>query len=168
MNTLGFPIFAAVSNGRVDPSVWIAAIAFLTSLAAVAAPLYSARQRRLEKIEDWKRQDEVAKRVDSKLDSINTLVDGHMTASMQATLIEMTTALALMREVIDLKKATKKKVSLESLAVIKHMEEKIATLTKDLAKRVADSKEAELHITTAAAEVQLKIDEAAKVADEKL
>lgn len=150
---------AAAINGRVDPSVWIALIAVIGSIAALLTPLYSSRQRRKEKIEDWRRQDEITKRQDSKLDSINTLVDGHMTASMQATLIEMTTALALMKEVVDLKKTARKKVSPESLAVIHHMEEKIATLSKDLAKREADAKEAGLHITTAAAEAQLKIDQ---------
>lgn len=157
---------AAAINGRVDPSVWIALIAVIGSIAALLTPLYSSRQRRKEKIEDWRRQDEITKRQDSKLDSINTLVDGHMTASMQATLIEMTTALALMKEVVDLKKTARKKVSPESLAVIHHMEEKIATLSKDLAKREADAKEAGLHITTAAAEAQSKIDETAKKADD--
>lgn len=156
--------FLATAGNGPDASVWIALIAVIGSIAALLTPLYSNRQRRQEKIEDWRRQDEIAKRQDSKLDSINTLVDGHMTASMQATLIEMTTALALMKEVVDLKKSAKKKVSPESLAVIHHMEEKIATLSKDLAKREADAREAGLQIKTAASEAQSKIDETAKEA----
>lgn len=83
---------------------------------AVVAPILLAmitgRQRRLEKREDWRRQDEVAERLlqatnatNGKLNTIKTLVDGKLTAVMRNELQARRLSVAMMEKVIQMNEA---------------------------------------------------------------
>lgn len=82
-------------------------------------------QRRKERKEDWRRQDEVAKRVaqvaraakpiPGQLKSIHALVNSNMTAQMEANL-------SLMKEVMGLKESAGKNIDKASKTRIRNME----------------------------------------------
>lgn len=71
-----------------------------------------------------------------KLDVIHTLVNSNMTASMQSELIAVQAQLVLIREVMTLNSAAGREPSVETLAVEKAAETKVAELTAALADRL--------------------------------
>jgi len=72
-----------------------------------------------------------------KLDVIHTLVNSNMTASMQSELIAVKAQLALIREVMALNSAAGHKPSVDTLAVEKATETKVAELSAALEARLA-------------------------------
>jgi hypothetical protein len=117
------------------------------------------------KIEDWKRQDEVAARAaeaarlllaanervaetaavtNGKLDVIHTLVNSNMTAAMQSEFDATTRELAMMREVIRLNKVAGTEPSVDALAAVTATEAKIAELDNQLVDRRKQTAVAEL------------------------
>jgi len=74
-----------------------------------------------------------------KLDVIHTLVNSSLTAAMQAELDATEAQLVLMREVVDLKYATGKKPSAESLALIVAKQDQISELKAKMDDRLTQA-----------------------------
>jgi predicted RNase H-like nuclease (RuvC/YqgF family) len=123
-------------------------VALIVAFGTTAGPIFLAyltnNQRRQEKLEDWRRQDEVAARLlaatkhtDEVLDTIHTLVNSNMTAAMQSDLNSMKAQLALMKQVFRL---TGKVAQDPSIEVV---EARIAELTSQLEDRQKAQERAE-------------------------
>lgn len=135
-------------------------VALIVAVAAMSGPLLLARQnaKRADAKEkrDNARQDQVAVQAakaaqllleqnklvaesatitNNKLDIIHTLVNSSLTASMQAELDATTREMAMMLEVISLKKAAGHEPSVEALANIETTQERISELTVKLSER---------------------------------
>ncbi len=136
---------------------------FASSVVPLLTLWMTSRNKRIERSEDWARQDEVAKRLsaqqkltdirvdeqsqmlksakaeraltDDKIDSIHFLVNSNMTAAMQAELDATRREVALMFEVIELKKASGKQPTAEVLAAITATKNRIAELQASLVDR---------------------------------
>jgi hypothetical protein len=107
----------------------------------------------LLKRQDWKRQDDVAKRVaeaavllvesgkttNTKLDEIHTLVNSNMTESMQAELAATVRELATLQEVVHLKESTGQSPSDDTRVAIQVAKGRIAELRAVLADRLAQN-----------------------------
>ena len=109
--------------------------AILICFATIVTPLLVARQ-------SFRRQDEVAARLEkaslktnTKLDVIHTLVNSNMTAAMQSELDAITRELAMMLEVIELKKANGLEPSKKALAALDTTQSKLTELTNQLEDR---------------------------------
>lgn len=81
-----------------------------------------------------------AKLTIEKLDVIHALVNSNMTATMQSELDSHVVALALMIEIIELKRAAGSEPSVESLASIKSETLRVETLKKVLTDRIEQQK----------------------------
>lgn len=146
----------------------IGAVAVFTS---ITAPLILAhrteRMHREDKLEEYRRQDEVARKAaqaaadlvasqkqiadqaaeaatlllaanervaatarvtNSKLDTIHGLVNSSMTAAMHSELDALVTSLALMHEVMDMKRTAKSEPTAEALLAVRTTEAKISEL----------------------------------------
>jgi len=139
-------------------------IAAIVAFAGIIGPAFLAwvngNQRRAEKLEDYRREDEVAAKAaeqgklivasvvantaeiasnsittNGKLDVIHTLVNSNMTQAMQAELDATIAQLVLMREVIDMKKASGVVPSEDTVSAISIIEKRIAELTVQLQER---------------------------------
>jgi hypothetical protein len=113
--------------------------------AAEAASILQAAQA-----ESIRRTDEVARltaqqaaqanaRLDdtnSKLDVIHGLVNSNMSAAMQSELDALTTSLAMMNEVVDLKRSSGSEPTAEAVISIQDTEAKIAELRATIADRL--------------------------------
>jgi hypothetical protein len=152
-----------------DPAVWVAIIVACSSLtgplllnamntrAARKAKSAEDIQRRLEKQEDYDRQDLVAARAekaakmledsqaaivdavsntDGKLDAIHTLVNSHLTGALQAELGATEREVEKMRMVVTLKKQAGAEPSAGALAAIKSTEERIEELRQIIKERL--------------------------------
>ena len=84
---------------------------------------------------------ETAKITNIKLDVIHTLVNSNMTAAMQAELDATTRELAMMGEVIELKRVAGREPNVQALAAIEATKSRISELTAALADRLKQSKE---------------------------
>jgi hypothetical protein len=140
----------------------------LALIATVVSPMVlgwvTNRQRRMEKEQDWERQDEVAKRAvaathqllasservadgtaetNEKLEIIHVLVNSRMTAAMQSELNAIVGELAAKRENISLREAAGEQVTVQALAAIEATERRITELTTNLADRQEQALEAE-------------------------
>ena len=125
-------------------SVW--APVLVAIIVAVIGPMLinamNNRQRREERQEDKRQRDEVAQRlvkmdnkVGGKLDVIHTLVDGSMTAAMHSELNATVRELAMMNEVIDLKRANGHEPTQETLTTLEATQTKIDDLYMSLSAR---------------------------------
>jgi hypothetical protein len=94
-------------------------------------------------VESNERIASTAATTNGKLDVIHTLVNSNLTTEMQGRLEEMEARLALMREVVDLKRAAGKKPTVAVNAAIKATEAGIAGLQTELAERLQQNKVAE-------------------------
>jgi biopolymer transport protein ExbB/TolQ len=158
---------------------WVAIIVLFTSVGSpiLLAHLTSRRHRR-ERLEDYERQDRVARRVaeaaerltkrqdqtaikaaeaaelllaanervaatagvvNDKLDIIHTLVNSNMSAAMQAELDALETSVAMMTEVIDLKKAAGREPTQDALVALKSARAKVRESKVALADRTTQS-----------------------------
>ena len=104
---------------------------------------------RSNKREDWRRQDEVAKRaatvavklqengvkINDKLDIIHTLVNSNVTKEMEARLEGARRELVGLKEIIDLKRAAGSEPNKDTLASLISTEEGIHLLETDLQDR---------------------------------
>lgn len=153
-------------------TVLIALIVFTGSvIGPLLLALLTGRQRRKEKEQDYKRQDEVARRVEKvakkaataagrvstvattlvasnsetnkKLDVIHTLVNSNMTKAMQGELDANIVTLASLKELIELKKAAGKEPTKEALSAIETVEKNIHELKLSMTDRAKQSKKAE-------------------------
>lgn len=127
------------------------------AVAPLATVLIANRGRRKDKEQDWARQDAVAAQAaeaaklllaanervaataeaaNAKLDVIHTLVNSNLTAAMQAELDATVRELAMMNEVIDLKRANGHEPSVNTLATVKATELRISELKATLADRL--------------------------------
>lgn len=136
-------------------------LGLLTSTAALIIPKWlEGRAKR----QDWKRQDEVARRVEEtakqtaaaavllvasnervasnaavmnvKLDDIHTWTNAKMTESMQSELESKEVSLALLLEMVDFKKGVGQTPSSETLGRIKSMSARIDELKLRIAERL--------------------------------
>jgi len=137
-------------------------------IVSVVSPMLLAyltnRQRRMEKREDWARQDEVARRAEEaaellvasnakvaeateqtqqKLDVIHILVNSNMTAAMQAELDATRRDLVSLREVARLNEEAGRPTSPEAAAVIEETAVRISKLDADLRDRLKQTEVAE-------------------------
>lgn len=114
--------------------------------ASITAPLilavFTARMHRQDREADWARQDilaeraaDTAKETNGKLDVIHTLVNSQLTAAMQSELDAIVRELAMMLEVIALKKAAGFEPTAEALAALDAAQAKVADLTAKLEDR---------------------------------
>jgi hypothetical protein len=142
----------------------------IVAFGVVVGPLLLAyltgRQRRTEKIEDYKRQDAVAAQAaeaarlllasnrqaaavaqmtNTKLDVIHTLVNSTLTAAIEAQLDATVQQLAMMRQVVALAGNGEMGPSDESLAAV---ESKIAELRVSLSDRMEQTRVAEAQMTS--------------------
>lgn len=144
--------------------VWIAGIVAVSSaVAPLLIAIVTSSQKRKDRAQEYARLDAVAVKADAvadkaaeaaklllesnarvqqrgevvneKLDEIHVLVNSNMTAMMQSELDATRTSLALMKEVIDLKRASGKKPSSEAAANLKATEAKVKELSSKLAVR---------------------------------
>jgi hypothetical protein len=125
-------------------------------IGPVILSLLTGRQRRREKILDWAREDEVARKAaqvaqdlrdsqrstDFQLERIHTLVNSNMTAQMEDSLASKKAELAALLEVADLKKAAGQKPSEVALTTIRLIRSDIARKEAELADRLAATKKA--------------------------
>lgn len=109
----------------------------------------AARLHREDREAEWARQDEISARVtqnaadqaenqkqtNSKLDAIHTLVNSNMTAAMQSEFDAVARELAMMREVVELKRASGMEPTETALAAIDTTAEKLRDLAAALAER---------------------------------
>lgn len=143
-------------------AVWLAMIVAASStfgpvvVASVTARIKSRENQqnqenaRNERAENYARQDLVAKRLqeatekaaskveetNNKLDIIHTLVNSNLTAAMQSEHDAMVRELAMIYEVIDLKKKAGHKPTVEALAAVKATETRLAELHGQIADRL--------------------------------
>lgn len=128
-------------------------ISTVSIIVSITVPLILAakieRVRRQDLVEDYKRQDRTserlisagdlvagtAKTVNDKLDVIHTLVNSNMTAAMQGELSAVTGQVALMREVIALRRVGGQKPDAGALAALAAAEAKAGELTSRLEDR---------------------------------
>ena len=128
-------------------------IAVIVAISSMFGPVLMAwvtyRVQRAQRLEDWARQDEVARRVEQvathaaaaaqttsdKLDVIHTLVNSNMTAALQSEFDAVTRELVMMKEVILLNRASGQEPSVDALAAITTTEAKIAELSSILTDR---------------------------------
>lgn len=149
--------------------VWLAAIAVVGSLVtSVVAPMVMAsvqnRHRREEKEEDWKRQDEVAKRakeasdqqqavlavIDGKVNAIHTLTNAEKTAAIERQLDGAKTQLAMLREIKSLKGRAGKGTLSASDAAILTLQQQIEVMEADLVERARQTAVAEAQLRASA------------------
>lgn len=165
------------------------AVALIVALSSTIGPMLMAwltnRHLRKQKIEDYRRQDEVARKAEEvavrvasnaramqlagerqekfavitqgKLDVIHALVNSSMTAAMQAELDATVRELAMMREVILLNRIAGKEPSVDALAAVELTATRISELATALSDRLKAGK--------VAAEVALKAAEDLKLHD---
>lgn len=143
-------------------AVWLAMIVAASStFGPVIVATVTARIKRNEKKEDqeharternenYARQDLVAKRLqeateraaskaqetNNKLDVIHTLVNSNLTAAMQSEHDAIVRELAMIYEVIDLKKKAGHKPTVEALAAVKSTETRLSELHEQIAERM--------------------------------
>lgn len=106
-------------------------VALIVSLVApILLAFITNRENRLTKKEQWAREDAVAAKaqqvvqtlkenttvVNTKLDTIHTLVNSNMTAAMQSELAATRRELVLMKEVLALKGETPSEAALKEIA----------------------------------------------------
>lgn len=149
--------------------VYLALIAaFAASIPPLIMALVQNRSKRLDKAQDYAREDAVAAKVDAaavkaaeaarlllasnervaatsvvtnaKLDVIHVLVNSSMTAAMQAELDARQIGLTQMMEIIELKKAAGLQPTSEVIAAGVALRAKIAELEAKLADRLKQSK----------------------------
>jgi hypothetical protein len=125
-------------------------------IGPVILSLLTGRQRRREKILDWAREDEVARKAaqvaqdlrdsqrstDFQLERIHTLVNSNMTAQMEDSLASKKAELAALLEVADLKRAAGVEPSSTALSTINLIKSDIARKEAELADRLAATKKA--------------------------
>lgn len=139
-------------------------VAAIGALSAILSPLLLAHllnaQRRKEKQEDWRRQDEVAAKVDAaagqaataaellvesnkvsnmKLDGIHDLVNSKMTAALDAQLVALESNVVLMRREIARQKESGQEPTAEDLASLKATEAKVSELRAQVHDRLSQS-----------------------------
>lgn len=90
----------------------------------------------------------------AKLDQIHTLVNSNMTAAMQSELDATKRELAMMNEVIDLKKAAGRPPTQDVLSTLEITKAKISELEAQLADRLKQTKLAETQLAAAEARVK--------------
>ena len=140
-NILDYLLGLIAQTNEMYVPLWIAIVSMI--LAPVMLSYLTNRQRRAEKREDWKRQDEVARRLEiaqkdntHRLDEIHTLVNSDMTAARQSELNQTRLTLATMRKVVAISKTPP---SPEDLAAIESTESRILELETIIADRLAKS-----------------------------
>lgn len=131
-------------------NVWIAVLAAtVAAVATVIGPVVlsitNSRSRTREKVEDWKRQDEVAARllsanntVTRKLDVIHGLVNSSLTTAMRNELEASERVVVLMEEVMRLNKEANREPSNISIVTLHAMKVKIIELRANLSDRLPD------------------------------
>jgi hypothetical protein len=132
-------------------AIIVAVPAVLTSVVAPVLIAWQQHRNRLEeKREDRAREDEVAAKLQAsqtlvsdrtditnrKLDKIHVLVNSNMTAAMQSELDAKIETAAIMRELIELRRATDKEPSAASLKALATIDGKIAELRAQLDDRL--------------------------------
>lgn len=147
----------------------IVTLALIAAIPTFTTPLVMAvvnhQIARQQKQEDYARQDVVAakaaeaaelllasnekvakaaKVTDEKLDVIHTLVNSNMTAAMKSELDAITRELAMMQEVVELKRTAGKEPSTAALSSIESTKDKIKELQVEVAKRLEQDKTAQL------------------------
>jgi hypothetical protein len=150
-------------------AVWLALVVGFFGVLTASMPVWLARQasaaRAAEKAADYARQDVVAAKVEEaakaarevsqtlaattkttndKLDVIHTLVNSNMTAALQAEYDATTRELAMMHEVIEVKKTMGREPTEMALAAIKATEEKLGELRATLDDRLKQAKVVEV------------------------
>lgn len=83
-----------------------------------------------------------AEKANAKLDVIHTLVNSNMTAALQSEMDATTRELAMMREVVELKRAAGSDPTTEVLAAIEATKMKLGELAATLADRLAANEQA--------------------------
>ena len=83
---------------------------------------------------------ETARVQGDKLDEIHVLVNSNLTASMESELVAHKAALALMKEMVDIKESSGKKPSRDLLSGIAVSEKKVSELSAKLSDRLKQSK----------------------------
>lgn len=139
-----------------DTLVIALVVAFTSALSPIVLAVFTASQRRAEKIEDYRRQDEVAARLltattrmteetvktNEQLVVIHTLVNSNMTAAMQTGYDSVVRELVLMKEVIKLHEKDGREVSQEAHDEVVRTEGKIIELRAALDERLKQASEA--------------------------
>jgi hypothetical protein len=110
--------YSQIRSDRTEAQVARAAELLVASNESVAATARAAAQETV-----------------NKLDVIHILVDGSMMAAMQAELDATIRTVALMHEVIDLKKSQGQEPSAAAVAAIKSTDERIAEMEEKLKKK---------------------------------
>jgi Mg2+ and Co2+ transporter CorA len=139
---------STAANGK--HAIWVALIALV---ASVLSPLLLAWQLNVSAIEDrdanWAREDAVAARLlasnervargtritGEKLDVIHDLVNSNLESALRGERDANAATLAMMRELVALKRANGHEPSIETLAAIETLENRIAELDAMLADR---------------------------------
>lgn len=127
-------------------TIIIVMIALFTSVTApLILAIITARQHRVDREADWKRQDRLAAQAaeaatlqlehnsksDAKLDKIHTLVDGAMTAAMRSELAAVRRELYVLRELAVMHRESGQEPAREE-AEIKATEAKVKELAETL------------------------------------
>jgi len=171
--------------------VSVAGVIFASITAPLILAHRTERMHREDQLSDYQRQDAVAKAAadaaaaahkaatviqehtavtvvklndaNEKLDVIHGLVNSNMSAAMQSELDALVTSLAMMREVIDLKRSGGSEPTEESLIALRDTEAKISELKTTVAERLTQAET----IATQAAAAVISAHTAAQAAHEK-
>jgi hypothetical protein len=103
----------------------------------------TGRQRRLERREQWARDDELRRRTvetNDKLDKIHGLVNGALTRQMQKELEGVKRELFMMKKLMDLNITAGNEPNAEDQASIEAMDLKIAEMSRELEERLEAQK----------------------------
>jgi hypothetical protein len=151
----------AESPPHLMENLWIAIVVACTTLitstiAPVAVGYFSYSTRKRERIADWARQDEVARRVaqvaqnqstqakitsaeiarnSDKLDVVHSLVNSQLQAALQAEHDALVVQLTLMNEIMAMRSGKGTGPTEEALAAIKKVEARIAELESIIRER---------------------------------
>lgn len=150
-------IIVALIAGVLGPTV----LAFITGIQRARDDRRAADIRREERLEDYARQDAVAAQAEKavnllqesqakiadvahttngKLDVIHTLVNSNMTAAMQAELDATVRELALMHEIIEMKRKVGSEPMADSISALALTEARIIELQNNLNDRNRQNK----------------------------
>jgi hypothetical protein len=143
-------------NDAVEIALVGFAVATVPSLSAVAMTYVTWRLKRADRIEDYKRQDAIAKQVreaasllitsnehvsaqnsetQGRLKEIHTLVNSNLTNEMRERLIAVSAQVALTKEVQRLNAANGLVVDPDSVAALLNLENIVASLSRALDER---------------------------------
>jgi D-arabinose 1-dehydrogenase-like Zn-dependent alcohol dehydrogenase len=131
----------------VNPVLVGALVAIASTVSPLVLAVITGRQRRLEKQQDWARQDQVrqrdraeqqedTRRLEGKVDVIHELVNSDKTAALQSELVALRGQVVLMKRVMALNEAAQLVTTSDEHAALTAVEARAAEIEAVVADRL--------------------------------